>query len=179
MEKPDTYTGFHNLTVSRYSCRSYTSAPVSRETILAVMEAAQAAPSACNRQPWEFIIATDADSKRTVLESYDREWIKSAPVFIIACGRHDEAWHRPADGKDHTDIDVSIAIEHICLAATSLGLGTCWVCNFDTEKIRRGFNLPDNIEPIAIIPLGYPSDGSVIPEKKRKPLDEIVKWGKY
>ena len=97
----------------------------------------------------------------------------------MALGLHDEAWHRSFDGKDHTDVDVSIAVEHLCLGAASLGLGTCWVCNFDPAIVREGLNLPDNVEPIAIIPMGYPDSDGTVPEKKRKPLDEIVKWGKY
>lgn len=97
----------------------------------------------------------------------------------MALGTHDEAWHRGFDGKDHTDVDVAIAVEHLCLAATSVGLGTCWVCNFDLAIVKDGLQLPDNVEPIAIIPIGYPVDGETVPEKKRKALDDIVKWGKF
>ncbi|MDE6393734.1 MAG: nitroreductase family protein, partial [Duncaniella sp.] len=110
---------------------------------------------------------------------YTRDWIKTAPEFIIACGVHDEAWHRQMDGKDHTDVDVSIAVEHLCLAATSLGLATCWVCNFDPEIIRRAFRLPEGMEPVAIIPIGFPAEPDVIPAKKRKAMDEIVRRGKF
>ncbi len=177
--KINNYPQYYDIVESRYSCRKYAPTDVPREIILAILEAAQKAPSACNRQPWSFIVITDAEGRQLVQKSYDRPWIASAPVYIIACGLHDQAWVRPADGKDHTDIDVAIAIEHMCLAATSLDLATCWVCNFDTTLITQGLNLPPNVEPIAIIPLGYPDADAVIPEKKRKPIDEIVKWGKY
>ena len=116
--------------------------------------------------------------RQAIAECYPREWIKTAPAFIVAVGNHSEAWHRPSDGKDHTDIDLAIAIEHLCLAATSLGLGTCWVCNFDAKKCAELLRLPESAEPVAILPIGYPAE-SLIPEKKRKPVDEIIQWGAY
>ncbi|MCT4602113.1 MAG: nitroreductase family protein, partial [Marinifilum sp.] len=82
------------------------------------------------------------------------------------------------DGKDHTDIDASIAIDHMTLQATELGLGTCWICNFYVEKCKDFFQLPDHIEPIAILSLGYPNDDKM-PAKKRKSLEEIVHWEKF
>lgn len=175
----DNYPSFYSLSENRYSCRNFSDAPVSRESILAVIDAVRLSPSACNRQPWMFLVADTPELKQYVIESYDREWIKSAPAMIIACGLHSEAWHRGNDGKDHTDVDVAIATEHLCLAATSLGLATCWVCNFDTSVIRKYFDLPADVEPIAIIPIGYAADTSYSPAKKRKQLDQIVKWGKY
>lgn len=160
----------------RYSCRAYSGEKAEKEKLLAVMEAARLAPSACNRQPWLFAVAESDDARQAVAEAYDREWIRQAPQFIIAYGRRDHGWHRPCDGKDHTDVDVAIAVEHICLAAASLGLGTCWVCNFDPEKIKAAIAAGDSLDPIAIIPIGYPAQGAVVPEKKRKPLDEIMKF---
>ena len=74
-------------------------------------------------------------------------------------------------------MDVAIAIDHMTLAATSMGLGTCWVCNFDVDICKKMLELPDHMEPLAIIPLGYPIN--VVPEKKRKSMDEIVSWEKY
>ena len=172
------YPQFYNLAETRYSCRDYSDAPVPVDMILAAIDGARLAPSACNRQPWKFLVADSDELRQAVIDSYGRDWIKTAPVYIVACGLHDEAWHRPEDGKDHTDVDVSIAVEHLCLAATSLGLGTCWVCNFNPAIITKAFNLPAGVEPVAIIPLGYPGNAPV-PVKKRKAIDEILKWGKY
>lgn len=175
----DSYPVLYSLAAHRYSCRSYAPAPVPADAMTAVLDVVRLAPSACNRQPWMFIIADGEDERQAVIDSYTRDWIKTAPEYIIACGVHDEAWHRQSDGKDHTDVDVSIAVEHLCLAATSLGLATCWVCNFDPEIIRKAFRLPEGMEPIAIIPIGYPADTDVIPAKKRKAMDEIVRRGKF
>lgn len=172
------YPEFIELVSRRYSCRQYDSTrPVHRDTVDAVIEAARLAPSACNKQPWTFVAVTDAEKRASILTK-SRPSFVDAPVLIVACGHHAEAWHRPSDGKDHTDVDVSIAVEHLCLAAAALDLGTCWVCSFDVEATRNALSLPDDIEPIALIPLGYPLDEQ-IPEKKRKPLNEILKWGNF
>lgn len=179
MEKPESYNHLLRLIGERYSCRSYSDRQVSRELIEAVIESARLAPSACNRQPWTFVVLTSNDERAKAIASYThRKFLAEAPVIIVACGDRDTAWHRASDNKDHTDVDLSIAIEHICLAATSLGLATCWICNFDPVTLRDNLALPDNIEAVAIIPLGYPTDNA-IPEKKRLPLDQIIKWGRY
>lgn len=172
---------FADIANARYSCRNYDrNRIVERNILTSIIQSAQIAPSACNRQPWTFILIDDqcdASCREAIIESYNRPWVDSAPAFIVACGDHNQAWHRPADGKDHTDVDLSIAIEHICLAATDAGLGTCWICNFDKEKITKKLNIPSNIEPIAIIPIGYPIDNA--PAKNRKELEQIIKWGKF
>ena len=97
-------------------------------------------------------------------------------MFIVACEDHSQSWKRGSDGKDHADIDVAIAVEHICLAAAEQGLGTCWVCNFDVARCKEVLNLPENIEPAVIIPLGYPEreEQFAESEKKRKGAEEIV-----
>ncbi len=168
---------FQEVIKDRFSCRNYSGKEVSPETLRQIMEAVHLAPSACNRQPWRFIVISrpdDGEGRKAVIDSYNRQWIETAPVYIIACGLPGEAWVRPFDGKNHTDVDVSIAVEHLCLAATSLGLGTCWVCNFDPAVLRQGLGLGEELDPIAIIPLGYPAEGTVVPEKKRKDYSEIV-----
>ncbi len=172
------YTHFTDLINARYSCRNYSDAPVSDELVRAVVDAARLAPSACNRQPWTFVAVRDADTRHSMLAK-SRPAFADAPVVIVACGHHDQAWHRPADNKDHTDVDLSIAVEHICLASTALGLATCWVCSFDTEAVRRELGLPDEVEPIALIPLGYSADDDSAPIKVRKDLDSILRWEKF
>ncbi len=172
------YPDFFELVSSRYSCRAYTNAPVSHDEVMAILETARLAPSACNKQPWKFMVLTSEEDKNVVIDSYSRDWIKTAPVYIVALGCEKEAWHRGSDNFDATPVDLSIACEHICLAATSLGLGSCWVCNFDEEKLRAELNISEEWIPIAIIPIGYPDPEVAVPEKKRKTIDEIVQWGK-
>ena len=172
------YQCFMKLINDRYSCRGFKAdTPVDKSTVVEVIEAARLAPSATNRQPWTFVAVTDFETRSRLLAK-SRQTFIDAPVLIVACGHHSEAWHRPSDGKDHTDVDVSIAIEHLCLAASSLGLGSCWVCSFDVEAARQSLCLPDDVEPVALIPLGYPINDAV-PEKKRKSIDQILKWEKF
>jgi nitroreductase len=168
---------FIELATKRYSVRDYERRPIEKEKLLYVLEAARLAPSAVNFQPWHFVVITDPDQLKSVQEIYPREWINTAPVIIMALGDHNRGWHRKSDGKDYTDVDIAIAIDHLMLAATEQSLGTCWICNFDLEKCCAIFNLPENLEPIAFISIGYPVKES-IPEKKRKPMEQIVHWDK-
>ncbi len=168
---------FLELAKKRYSVRNYKETPVEKEKILAVIEAARLAPSAVNYQPWHFIVVTDEKVKEKIAESYPRDWFKKAPAIIVACGKHAESWKR-MDGKDHCDIDVAIAVEHMTLAAADMGLGTCWICAFNAKKCHEALGLPEDVEVIALLPLGYPADDR-IPVKKRKNIDEIMSWEKY
>ncbi len=178
MSNLQSYPNLLSLMNQRFSCRSYDlGRPADRDLIGAVIDAARIAPSACNRQPWEFLVVDSAEARDIIAMSYNRDWIRTAPAYIIALGDHSQAWRR-ADGKDHTDVDLAIAVEHICLAATALGLATCWVCNFDPAIIRDGFSLPADLEPVAIIPIGYAAPDCPVPVKTRKTADEIIRWGK-
>ncbi len=168
---------FIDLAKKRYSVRNYKEIPVEKEKILQVIEAARIAPSAVNFQPWHFIVVTTEEMKSRIAETYPRDWFRKAPAIIVVCGDHSSSWKRK-DGKDHCDIDVAIAVEHMTLAAADMGLGTCWVCAFDAAKCHQILNLPDNLEVIALLPIGYPADDEV-PQKKRKSINEIISWEKY
>ena len=93
-------------------------------------------------------------------------------MYIICSILHDEEWVR-SDGKHHGDIDIAIAVEHLCLAATEQDLATCWVCNFDAEKCKQLFGIGDTEEPAVLIPIGYAADE--LKEKKRKEIEDIYK----
>ncbi|HHW48744.1 MAG TPA: nitroreductase [Clostridiaceae bacterium] len=166
---------FLEIARKRYSVRDFKDIPVEKEKILQVLEAARIAPSAVNYQPWHFIVITDETMKNKVAEAYARDWFKKAPVIIVACGDHSKSWKRK-DGKDHCDIDVAIAVDHITLAAADLGLGTCWVCAFDADKCHETLGLPDNLEVVALIPMGYPASDRGVKEKNRKSIEDIVTW---
>lgn len=171
---------FYQLAKRRFSCRKYKPAMVEESLINQLFESVRVAPSAVNYQPWHFIVVRSTENKQKVVESYPREWFKSAPVYIIACGDHSKSWKR-ADGKDHLDIDLAIAIDHLTLQATEMGLASCWVCNFNKEVLKSAFYLPENIEPIAIIPIGYPEE-TEDPDLhliKRKPIGQIVSYEKF
>ena len=162
---------FLELVKNRYSCRAYKPLGVEKEKIDYIMECVRFAPSAVNRQPWRFHLIAEEDAKARLHQCYGREWFKTAPMFFVATILHDEEWVR-ADGKHHGNIDIAIAVEHLCLAATEQGLATCWVCNFDAQLCKELLGLPETEEPAVIIPLGYAADE--VREKTRKPIDEIM-----
>lgn len=169
---------FKDLAQRRYSVRSYLSTPIEKKILIDVIEAALLAPSAVNFQPWKFVVVTEPDLLVRLYSCYHRDWFKTAPACIVAIGDHDKGWHRPTDDKDYTDIDVAIAIDHLMLAATEIGLGTCWICHFNSEKCAEIFDLSSNLEPIAMIPIGYPST-DMVPEKNRKSMDQMVFWNNF
>lgn len=160
------------LAQSRYSVRDYQPTPVSDDDLQYILESARLAPSACNRQPWHFYLCTSADALSKVQKCYDREWFRTAPMVIICCIDHGGEWVRQSDRHAHGIVDISIAAEHICLAATERGLGTCWVCNFDAQLCHQLFHLPDQYEAAILLPLGHPN--TVPTEKKRCKMSEIL-----
>lgn len=161
------------LSQKRFSARKYTDEPVSDEDLSYIMECARLAPSAVNRQPWKFIIVRSKEARERLWNAYDREWFRSAPLYIVCMKNDSECWTRRYDDKKHGDIDVAIAAEHICLAAADRGLGTCWVCNYDTAVVREQFPC-DGFEAVVIIPLGHIAEDCPHTEKKRKAMEDII-----
>ena len=163
---------FFELIQKRYSVRAYKSAPVENEKVEKVLEAARLAPTAANKQPFEFILMQTKGHEAELKRIYSRDWFVQAPLVICACARTSEAWTR-RDGKNYADVDTTIALDHLILAAADLGLGTCWVGAFDPAAAREVLKLPAGVEPLAFTPLGYPADEWK--PKKRKPLSDLVR----
>ncbi len=163
---------FKDIVNTRRSVRQYDPQMIEPEKLDYIIECARRAPSAANRQPWLFIIVKSPEMKQKLQQCYIKEWFASAPLYILACGDVSQSWKRNAfDNKDHCDIDMAIAIEHICLASAELGLGTCWVCNFDIKLCKTLFELPEQMYPVAIIPLGYPAVGEQTPTSRKAKED--------
>ena len=156
----------------RFSAHKFTDEKVSEADIDYILETVRLAPSACNRQPWKFVVVESDEAKDALCRCYDREWFRTAPLYVVCLRDINANWVR-GDGKEHGNIDVAIATEHLCLAAAERGLGTCWVCNFDAVKIKEVFT-DEGFEVVAIIPLGHIAADCHHGEKVRKPLDEIV-----
>jgi nitroreductase len=164
---------FFQLIAARYSVRAYQPDPVPAALLNQVLEAARLAPTAANRQPFTLIVLRTAGRQTELKRVYNRDWFVGAPLVIAACGLPGKAWVR-RDGKNYMDVDVTIALDHLILAATDLGLGTCWVAAFDPAAAREVLCLPDTVEPIAFTPLGYPADD--LRPKERKPLPDLVRY---
>jgi len=170
---------FIQLAKKRYSSRKYKQQDVEDEKLNIVLEAGRIAPSAVNYQPWFFVVVR-GENLGNISTCYTRDWFRTAPMCIVICSDHSSSWKR-SDEKDHGDIDAAIAADHMTLAATSIGLATCWVCNFNRQKLSEVLNLPDHIEPVVILPLGYPDDAVNTKRhaSKRKALSEIVVYEKF
>lgn len=164
----------YDLIDRRRSVRRYQETPVSSESVRRIAEAARLAPSACNNQPWHLFVVRDPETRRALFPGAGQAWIAAAPVVLVMCSRPSEAWVRRYDGKNHADIDVAIAMEHVVLAATEEGLGTCWICAFDPQLFRDVLKLPADLEPVAATPLGVPDEAP--PARPRKDLEELVTW---
>ena len=136
---------FLNLAKERFSARAFSAQVVEEDKVNYLLACAQRAPSACNKQPWHFVVAQTEDARQKVQQCYNRDWLKTAPLYIIIYAADDRAWVREEDGKNHADIDAAIAIEHLCLAATAVGLGSCWVCNFDVAALQAAFPLGKSV----------------------------------
>jgi nitroreductase len=148
---------FLQLIRERHSVRAFNPNLVSEVLLKQVIEAGRLAPSACNNQPWYFIVVDDANLLSLLHDAYPREWFSKTRQIIVVCGDRDRSWKRSYDAKDHLEIDVAIAVDHMTLLAAELGLGTCWVCHFDPDKVSRAMQLPSHIEPIVLLPIGYPA----------------------
>jgi nitroreductase len=164
---------FLELAKKRYSVRAYKPTPIEYDKLEKVLEAARVAPTAANRQPFKLIVIQTQDREEELLRIYNQPWFVEAPIVICACGIPSQSWIRQ-DGKNYCDVDVTIAMDHLILAATELGLGTCWIGAFNPEEARKVLKLPDDEEPIVFTPLGYPNDqpGDII----RKPIEELVRY---
>ena len=167
---------FRDLIEQRFSVRSYRPDPVEDEKLVRVLNAARLAPSAANRQPYQFLVVHTEGRRAEIQHIYNRDWFPEAPIIIFACGLTDEAWRRD-DGKSYVDIDVSIAMDHLILAAANEGLGACWIGSFDEEAVRAILGIPDRVRIVAITPLGYPAIAAE--PKERKSLEELVRYEEW
>ncbi len=165
---------YSELIAARYSVRSYLPNPVEDEKLQCVLEAARLAPTAANRQPIQLIVMHTAGREAEIGHIYHRPWFVRAPLVIAVCAVSSQAWVRESDRFNARLIDAAIVADHLILAATNLGLGTCWIAAFDVETARKVLHLPVEVEPVIFTPLGYPADSPS--PKVRKPLTDLVQY---
>jgi nitroreductase len=161
-----------NAILGRRSIRRFDdSRNVEKDKITKLLNAGMAAPSACNIQPWDFIIITNGQTIGSIKESIEKYGDYNAVVIIVVCGNNEFIpW------KDHGIIDCAAAMENIMLAAPSLGLGTVCIGGFNREKVKELLEIPQEIEPVGMIYLGYPAEGK---KARTKYIEEAVHWEKY
>ncbi|MGD8368651.1 MAG: nitroreductase family protein [Desulfobacterales bacterium] len=175
------------IIASRHSVRAYDGRPVTQDQIRALCEAARMAPSACNSQTWRFVVVTRPETISRICRDAMRpvipnRWLSQAPLLIVGCAKLDIVANRIGSritGTEYYQIDMGIAMEHMVLKATELGLGSCWIGWFKEERLRQILSIPSRIKICALLAVGHPE---AEPPKKRarKPLDRIVfseRWG--
>ena len=142
---------------SRYSVRSYLNKPVEQEKLDRILDAARLAPSGSNRQPWKFVVVRDAETRKKLVPACsNQEFVGQAPVVIAGVGLMPD--RIMSCGVPGDPVDVAIALEHVALAATAEGLGTCWIGSFHQDQVRRVLDVPANAKVVEVMTLGYPAD---------------------
>jgi nitroreductase len=156
----------------RYSCRNYSDKPIEQDKLRAILEAARLAPSAKNLQDWRFVIVTDGPTKKKVAAAANNQtFLEAAGAIVIGCTVSD---HVMRCGQAVGPIDVAIALEHMCLQATELGLATCWIGSFYPDKVKQIVGIPEDVRIVELMALGYPADTPRPP--RREPIEKIVSF---
>ena len=165
---------FLTLAKERYSVRFYSGRSAEPEKLEKILEAARVAPSAANMQPVRLLVVQSMDGLSKVEKAAN---IYSAPAVIIVCADHARAWTRSIDHKQSCDVDAAIAADHMMLEAASLGLGSVWIGAFNPDILREEFHIPDNLEPVSLLAIGYAAGSPASPDrhgKARIPMSEFV-----
>lgn len=165
-----------NLMKDRYSVRSFLDKPIEDEKIEAILEAGRVAPTACNNQPQKILVLKSAEA----LEKWRRCTVChfNEQLVMIVCYDKNQCWKREYDGQNSGYVDASIVTTHMMLEAESLGIGSTWVMYFIPDALRKEFEIPDNLEAVSVLTMGYAADNAkpASQHSSRKALGENVKY---
>ncbi len=169
---------------TRRSVRKYSPRPIPEDVLAEMREALRCAPSACNNQPWHFVLVVDPDRRRELVETACGKWswMLDAPLIVVACGLDGLAYQRMGGSGSSMDVDVAIALDHLTLAAVARGLGTCWIGAFDEVAAKKVLGVPETVKIVAMTPLGYPAAADLnrpLEPDKRKDPSEIFSIDRY
>lgn len=203
LERGELVMDFMEISKKRITVREYSSKKVEPEKIQMILEAGRWAPTAVNAQPQRILVLDTPDNLNKVKEfstfDYDKKYIElakecedkknhknnyyyGAPVVLLVCYDRNVCWSHPQSGKSSGETDATIVTTHMMLEAASLGLGTVWISYFDTEKAKNMLNLPEEIEPVCMLYIGYPADDFkpiANPVSRRFPLEHTVFYNEY
>jgi nitroreductase len=169
---------FRDLINTRESVRNYNPGkPVPQDVIHRILEAGRLAPSACNYQPYKFLVVSSQEMLQKVKTCYKRPWFQDAPHILVITGARTQAWTRSYDGYNSIETDMAIAMTYIVLAAANEGVGTCWIEAYDPALLRQSLNIGPETEIFGITPLGYRmASAEITNTKKRKTFEDIVEF---
>ncbi|MBL7170871.1 MAG: nitroreductase family protein [Candidatus Omnitrophica bacterium] len=160
---------------SRRSIRKYKSTAIEEEKLNKVLEALQLAPTACNFQPFKFIVVKDKKVKNALVPvCRDQKFIAEAPIVIVGCTYPENAYQKMGGKGNSHEVDLAIAFDHLTLAAWELGLGTCWIGAFSEEEVKKVLGIPSPVRVVALTPLGYPDEKPQL--RRRKSMKELIEY---
>ena len=178
---------FGEVILKRTSIRNYKPDPIPKDKLEFILECARQSPSWANTQCWRFIIIQDSETIKSIAKaSLINRWLKNVPCIIIACA--DTTSSGTKNNINYFTVDVAIALEHLVLGATDVGLGTCWIGGFDESKIKDLIGIPNRVKIVAMTPLGFPAEKTsssqkikkaLIKSSKRRSQAEIVHYEKW
>ncbi len=167
---------FLELAAARYSVRKFDPKPIEPEKLEKILQAGRLAPTAKNQQPQKILVMQSPEALSKLADC--SPCIYGAGTVLCVCYDENEVWKRPFDGKTSGDVDTSIVLTHMMLEAWELGVGSVWVMFFDADKLRRAFDLPENLIPVSLMPLGYaaPDAEPAPPHSLCKPDEELISY---
>lgn len=170
MELRKNSKSYFDVINERFSCRAFTANKISTEEINVLLEAARLAPTAVNYQPQKIYVVENPNLLARLSEA--TKYLFNTKTLFVVCYDKNISWHRRSDDKDHGEIDATIAATHLMLAATAIGLGSCYVCSFKEAMVREILDIPSEYEISCLLPVGYPKE--IVPHNSRKDIEELV-----
>ena len=170
---------FEKLITKRYSVRKFKPEHLPQETVDKILEAGHKAPTGCNYQPQRILVLNTDDSIAKLKNCTKCHF--NAPTAMLVCHNKNESWVRKYDGALSSSVDAVIVTTHMMLEAHNIGIGTCWVMHFDPVAVGETFNIPDNIEPVALLVMGYPAEDAqpLDLHSQFRPMNEVVFYNKF
>ncbi|MCI9273934.1 MAG: nitroreductase [Clostridiales bacterium] len=170
---------FLALASQRYSVRSFLPQPIEKEALNRILQAGHLAPTACNLQPQRILVVDSPESVAKLRKCTKCHF--DAPAALLVCYEKEKCWKRRYDGASSGVIDASIVATHMMLEAAALGVGTTWVMYFDPQAVREEFQIPETIEPVALLVMGYPSkEAKPYPgHSEFRSLEEVVVYHQF
>ncbi len=165
-------------------CQSFNPRPIPAEKLKSILAAARLTPSQHNLQPWRFVVVQDDERKRLLAQACVKgKPVAEAPLVIVAFSVEEDIPVTVGGYMSVYPLDVAVAVNNLQLAATAEGLGTNWIVDFHEDKVRSVLGVPEGIHPIAIVPIGYPSENggprAIATPDGRKSPDEIIAYNQY
>ena len=170
---------FNKLIAERYSVRSFKNEHLEKDVIDRILEAGHKAPTGCNYQPQRILVINSDDAIEKLKKCTKCHF--DAPTAMLVCYNRDESWQRVYDGELSAPVDAAIVATHLMLSAQDNGVGCCWVMHFDPSKMREEFNIPENINPAALLVMGYPSQESkpLNLHYESRPMEDVVFYDSF